>query len=200
MAAGSWLSSSRNKSTAWPSGMRSSCIERGWRCSVGDWSICARPGTGMAGRSALMVAPGLAGESLPRRRARFSAPQQFSFFSVAICEPGRRMRMALANLAANLGCFISTLPASRKRTDPVLPVSFLAQAQASLARVSAAPSRMSPAILSRLDQAANTSLAKSATSALSAWATQSMSWSGELSCNRRSSRWPSADQLSSRSR
>ena len=71
-----------------------------------------------------------------RRRARFSAPQQLSFFSVATCEPGRRVRMALANLAANLGCLISTLPASRKRTGPVLPASFLAQAQASLARVS----------------------------------------------------------------
>ena len=180
--------------------MRSSCIERGCRCSVGAWSSWARSGTGMAERSAQTVALGLAGGSLARRRARLSAPVQLSFFSVATCEPGRRARIALATLTANLGCLSSTLPASRNRTGLVLPASFLAQAQASLAKVSAAPSRMSAAILSRLAHAANTSRAKPATSALSAWATQSMSCSGELSCNRHSSRWPSVDHVPSRSR
>ena len=180
--------------------MRSSFIEEGCRCSVGAWPSWARPGTGMDERWAETEALGLAGGSLVSRRARLSAPVQLSLFSVATCEPGRRARIALATPAANLGCLSSTLPASRNRTGLVLPASFLAQAHASLAKMSVAPSRMSVAILSRLAHAAKTSRAKPATSALSAWATQSMSCSGELSCNRHSSLWPSVDHVPSRSR
>lgn len=72
MVAGSWLFSLRNKLTVWLSGMWSSCIECGWCCSVGDWSICARLGMGMVGRSVLMVVFGLVGESLSRWWVRFS--------------------------------------------------------------------------------------------------------------------------------